>query len=89
MVPKIEETDAAFEFEHSEDMAEDQSDLPNQTEDYGKNKRKNIIIQIKEGLCMNGWQWEGLESIKAPRGLTAAICAPTLRLSHDLTSPVW
>ena len=28
MVPKIEETDAAFEFEHSEGMAEHQSDLP-------------------------------------------------------------
>ena len=30
------ETDEAFEFEHSEGMAEHQSDLPNQTEDYGK-----------------------------------------------------
>ena len=42
MVPKIEETDEAFEFEHSEGMAEHQSDLPNQTEDYGKNKKEKI-----------------------------------------------
>ena len=40
MVPKIEETDAAFDVECSEELAEDQIDLPNQTEDYGKNKKK-------------------------------------------------